>query len=432
MNILILGMPNVGKTSLYNIITNNSKSSNNIIHNTVGTTRDWHVSTLNTNINIEIYDTPGIISEKSLATKNVINVFKRIDVFVYIVDYKQQNFFTDIELINALRKFNKEIILVINKDDNFKQDKKIDHLGIKNIFFISCAHNKGIENFENFLLKYDVKKIDIEKYDFSIGLFGKTNVGKSTLLNQLVGYERSVVSNKPKTTTDIVSSSYVFKKNKYLIKDTAGLIKKNKIDKNSLDYYVTKKTLSIINQIDLNIFLIDIEQGFDVQSKKIFNLIFSKSNILLFIINKTDLLKINKKKIISEIIQNINLEFSQSKNITILPISTLNEIDINNVKNKIHTLIQGINKNISTSQINKWLHQVVETNPHPRINGKEVKFKYGTQISKSPLTIKIFSNFSNEISRSYKKYLLNNFYSYFKIKSRNLKIYISKSNNPYN
>ena len=88
-------------------------------------------------------------------------------------------------------------------------------------------------------------------------------------------------------------------------------------------------------------------------------------------------------------------------------------------------------KNLSTSQINKWLNHVVENNSHPRINGKEVKFKYGTQISKNPFTIKIFSNFSKEISNSYKRYLLNNFYNYFKIKSRNLKILFSKSKNPY-
>ena len=117
--------------------------------------------------------------------------------------------------------------------------------------------------------------------------------------------------------------------------------------------------------------------------------------------------------------------------IIIIPISTLNKKDILFLKNKIRELILELNKNVSTSEINKWLNHVVENNSHPRINGKEVKFKYGTQVSKNPLTIKIFSNFSKEISNSYKRYLLNNFYNFFKIKSRNLKILFSKSKNPY-
>jgi len=235
----------------------------------------------------------------------------------------------------------------------------------------------------------------------------------------------------PKTTTDVVTSNFSFNNNQYSIKDTAGLIKKNKIDKNSLDYYATKKTLSIIKDIDINIFLIDVQQGFDSQSKKIFNIIYQKSNIILFIINKIDLIKINKKKFLSELKNNIETEFSQSKNIYIYPISSLDKKDVNSLKKFINKLTININKNISTSQINKWLKKTIDKKPHSRIKGKEVKFKYATQISKNPLIIKIFSNFSSEISVSYKRFLLNNFYDYFKIKSKNVKIIFSKSINPF-
>jgi len=113
-----------------------------------------------------VYDTPGIINQKSLVTKSVSNIIRKIDIFVYVIDYKDENYFIDKELINELRKFNKEILVIINKDDNFKQDKKIDNLGIKNIFFISCSHNIGIDVFLDFLSKYDAKDNKLINYDF--------------------------------------------------------------------------------------------------------------------------------------------------------------------------------------------------------------------------------------------------------------------------
>ena len=428
MNILIAGIPNVGKTSLYNIICLEDK---NIIHKTIGTTRDWHVSPLKSNKNINIYDTPGIIAKNKFLDKHINYLIKKINLILFVIDFKSNSFENDKSLLHSLRKFGKQIILVVNKDDNIDQNIDLSSFGIKDVFYISCSHRIGIRELLFFLSKYEVQKINTIKFDYSIGLFGKTNVGKSTLLNKLVGFNRSIVSDIPKTTTDVVSSNYKYKSKYYSIKDTAGLIKKNKIDKNSLDYYVTKKTISIIKDIDVNIFMIDVQQGFDNQSKKIFNLIYNESNTLLFLINKVDLVKFNKIKFLSKIKNDIKKQFSQSKNLHIISLSTFNNKDINRLKKIISDLSIDVNKVISTSKINKWLNLISEKNPHSRIKGKEVKFKYATQISEKPLKIKIFSNFSKEISEHYKRYMLNNFYDFFKIKSKNIKLIFSKTSNPY-
>ncbi len=430
MNLLILGLPNVGKTSIYNIIC---KDGYNITHETIGTTRDWHSAPLKKNNNIKIYDTPGIIVDDSHFIKDKFNnLINKIDIFVYVVDYNSKSYLIDRDIINKFRKFNKKIILIVNKDDNFKQDKDFSNFGLEKIFYVSCAHKHGIDEVLSDLLNNPVKDIFEEKINFSIGLYGKTNVGKSTLLNKLVGFDRSLVSQNPKTTTDVVFSTYKYKQKIYLIKDTAGIIKKNKIDKNSLDFFATKKTLSILDNTDLNILLLDVTQGFDNQSKKILKLIYEKSNIILLIINKIDLIRKNKKKLLSDLKDKINVEFSQSKNLYIFPISTFNIKDIDRLKLNIHKLSSSVFKNITTSKINKWLIDTTENYPHPRIKGNDVKFKYATQISNQPFTIKIFTNYSKNISNNYRRFLLNKFCKNFNIKSKMIKILFSRTNNPYN
>ncbi len=430
MNFLIAGMPNVGKTSLYNLIT---QDKYNIVHKTVNTTRDWHVSNLINNENINIYDTPGVILKTKKDNKiNFEDFIDIINIIIYVIDYKNSNYSIDRELINKFRSYNKKIILVVNKDDNYFQDKNLDTLGIKEIFYLSCSHKLGINELLEYINSHKISDNFKTNIDYHIAIYGKTNVGKSTLLNKLVGFKRSIVSNIPKTTTDIVYSKYKYRNKNYSIIDTAGIIKKNKIDKDSLDFYATKKTLSIINNTDISLFLIDVEQGFDSQSKKIFNIIYQKSNIILLLINKIDLLKKNSSSIINELKEKIIRDFSFSNKIYILTISSFNKKDINNTKLKIHQLTSNIKIHIPTSKINFWLKNTTNNNPHSRIKGKEVKFKYATQVSSNPMTIKIFSNYSKEIKNTYRRFLQNNFSDYFKIKSKIIKFIFSKGSNPYN
>ena len=152
MNFLLIGKPNVGKSSIYNILT----SSKNIIHKEEGTTRDWHKSKVKSLNNVIIYDTPGIILKKNKINKlDFSDLLKLIDKFIYVIDYKNKIYENEIESINQLRKFNKEIVLIINKDDNHQKNINTNFFGIKSLFFISCSHKLGFDDLYEFFEKFD-------------------------------------------------------------------------------------------------------------------------------------------------------------------------------------------------------------------------------------------------------------------------------------
>jgi len=429
MNFLLIGRPNVGKSSLYNILTT---GKNNIIHKEEGTTRDWHKSCVKDLNNIFIFDTPGVIIQND-KINNVyfFELFNLIDKFLYVVDFKQKNFVNEIQLINKLRSLNKEIILVINKDDNNENDLNLNFFGIQTVFFISCAHKLGIDEMYGYLEQYD-KKVEtkIESF-FSIAIFGKPNAGKSTLANSLIGYNRITTSPVAGTTSDFVEDSYIYKKKVFKILDTAGIFKKNKIDINSINFEAIRNSLEIINKIDLCIMLIDSNNGFDSQIKKILNMLINRSRSVVIVFNKIDMIT-DKDLFIKETKLEVKKTYSQTKNLSIIFISAKSNSNVDKLKSTLFSKSKIILKKLPTSKLNACLKKSSEEKPHPLIKGKSVKFKYAVQVSTSPFTIKIFSNFSKEIKKNYKTYLVNNFIKTFKIEDTKINLIFTSSKNPFN
>jgi len=429
MNFLLIGKPNVGKSSIFNILSSQKK---NIIHKTEGTTRDWHQSLVKGFDNIFLYDTPGIIiKNKKTNLFEFDKLINNIDYFLYVIDYRGPENLEDLEALNKIRKFNKKCILLINKDDNFEKKYNFDYLGIKNYYFLSCSHKHGFSDLYNFFDSFNCKEKNILSNDFTLAIFGKPNAGKSTLVNSFLGYNRVLTSSIAGTTSDFVEDSYIYNKKNFKILDTAGILKKNKIKKKTVNFEAVKKSLNIIYKIDLSILLIDSEDGFDNQVKKILNILLLKSNSVLIVFNKIDLIK-NKNKYIAEQKLIVNETFSQTKNISFIFLSSLSKYDVQKLKKFIFLKTKIYSIKLSTSKINTWLKSCTAEYKHPLVNGKVVKFKYGVQISNKPLTIKIFSNFSSKIKKNYKIYLVNNFSKTFKIKDQKIKLIITSSNNPFN
>lgn len=427
MKYFLIGRPNVGKTSIFNKLT----VSSNIIHKEEGTTRDWHKSKIKGLNHSIIYDSPGVIFKNNKSKQFIFSkLFLKINVFIYVIDLKSKNDEYDKEAINELRKYNKEIILIINKDDNFEQNFIISKIGLDNLFYISCSHNLGFDKLYTYLEKNDIGDENDHFFDYSIAIYGKPNAGKSTLANSLLGYNRILTSKLAGTTSDIVEDLYKYKNKNFKIIDTAGIFKKNKVDNKSINFEAIRKSLNLKTQTNLSIILIDSNEGFDTQIKKILNILINKSKSIIIVFNKMDLIK-NKSEFSKEIKLFIKETFSQIKNISTVFISAINKKDIIKLQNMIYNKSKLSNKSLSTSKINSWLKISSSEYLHPLIKGKVVNFKYAVQISSSPIKIKIFSNFPKDIKKNYKNYLINNFIETFSILDSKVDIIFSSSKNPF-
>ena len=239
MNYLLIGRPNVGKSSIFNILTN---QYSNIVHKDAGATRDWHRGKIKLLNNSFIYDTPGtfLLSSKKddKQSKKIIELLiKKIDIFLFVIDIQSVINTQDQEILNWLRSYNKEIILIINKyDQNIKkQNYEYYKYGIDKIFFLSCTNKIGFNKLKSYLKENiykknkTIKKNDEYNYDHSIAIFGKPNVGKSTFLNKLLGFQRSLTSPNAGTTSDCVFGNLKYKSKNIRIFDTAGIVRKSKI-----------------------------------------------------------------------------------------------------------------------------------------------------------------------------------------------------------
>jgi len=436
MNFLLIGRTNVGKSSIYNILTG---LNSNIIHKDSGTTRDWHEERFKKIPDLVIFDSPGLLlnnkKKKSFQTTLIFkNLLKKIDSFFYVIDYSSIFNVLDKKLIDELRKFNKEIILLINKFDNFNQLANNDFYkyGIKNYYFLSCAHNYGFDLLNNYLKNRETTKIQNKFiiHDFSIAIFGKPNTGKSTLLNSFLGFNRFATGSIPGTTSDFVKEYFTYKDCIIKVIDTAGISKKSKILNKSINFYSIQKSLQNITEVGAAMVIIDSSEGLDRQDKRIINIVSNNARSIIIIFNKIDLIK-KKEIFIKETLQEIDNTLSEIRNIKVFFSSAFSKRHVNKILN--YLLEKIINKKyfISTSNINKWLKTVIIQKSHPLIENKRVNFKYAVKINEDPVTIKIYCNFANKIKNEYRRYLINNFNKKFRIINQKTRLVFTSANNPY-
>lgn len=414
----IIGRPNVGKSTLFNRLT---KTYEAIVDETPGVTRDRHYGSVEWgNIQFTLIDTGGYMKNSNDAFEEYINrqiqlAIEESYILLLTVDAKDGLTEWDKEVAHIARKYNKPVLLVVNKVDNNRLVQNIYDfyaLGFEHIFPISAISGSGtgelLDAIENLIQKkfQSEEKKELPEDNFpKIAIVGRPNVGKSSLVNALLEEEKHIVSEIPGTTRDAIHTFY----NKFNLKcwlmDTAGLRKKSKV-KEDIEFYSTVRTIKAIEQSDVCILMMDATLGIEAQDLHIFQNITENKKGIVIAVNKWDLIKDKHSNITKDFEEVIKKRMAPFKDLPIIFIST---VDKTRLIKLVQTAIEVYNRkqfHIPTHELNEFFQEIMNTTPPPSIKGKFVKIKYVTQVENAPVFL-LFCNLPQYLPESYKRFLEN-------------------------
>jgi len=429
--VAIVGRPNVGKSTLFNRLTESRKA---IVDEQSGVTRDRHYGKAEWNgIEFSVIDTGGYAHGsddifESEIRKQVRIAIDEAFVILFLVDVETGLTDLDEEMAKLLRKAKKKVFVVVNKVDNNKRIGEINEFykfGLGELYALSAMNGAGTGELLDDLVK-EFKTDKIQEDDIpKIAIIGQPNVGKSSLLNALIGEERTIVTPLAGTTRDTIYTRYKsFGFDFYLI-DTAGLRKKKNVHED-IEYYSVMRTIRAIEECDVCIFMIDATQGLSAQDLNIFHLVQTNRKGVVFLINKWDLVEkdTNSTKGYTEEMK------EKLKPFTDVPVVFTSVTNKQRIHKALETAIEVCKnrlQHIPTSQLNKQILPYVDNNPPPATKGKLISIKYITQLPGKTPMFACFSNHPNYIKEGYKRFVENKIRENFNLTGIPIEIYFRES-----
>ncbi len=406
--IAIVGRPNVGKSHLFNRITGGRKS---IVEDIPGVTRDRLYAEAEFFGKKAVFiDTGGITSDHEGLFSKAIRIqaqmaIQECDAIIFVIDGTTGITVFDEDVLALLRKTDKHVILAINKMDLEKEMGDFSEyyaLGLSNIFPVSSVHGDGVANLLEYLCTITPDWADDEvKTIPKVAIVGRPNVGKSTILNKLLGQDRSLVSPIAGTTLDAVDSEI----DGVCFIDTAGIKRKQK-EYETIEKYARIRTENAIKRSDICLLVLDASEGFSAQDKKIFSEIAENKKGCIFYINKWDLITHTQKE---HLLRRMKEILPEAKHLPTLIGSALKDKELKGLFEMIGRVYENYTRRITTGQLNSFLEKVVQENNPPVIGTKRVRIYYLTQGSSAPPTFILFTNYPELMPNSYKRYLQNCF-----------------------
>ncbi|PRR84128.1 ribosome biogenesis GTPase Der [Clostridium vincentii] len=426
--VAMVGRPNVGKSTLFNKIAGKRIS---IVQDTPGVTRDRIYADADwLSYNFTMIDTGGIEPDSDdLIVKQMRRqaqiAIETADVIVFIVDGKEGITPADAEVANMLRKSKKPIVLVVNKVDSLKDENnawEFYKLGMGDPITISATQALGLGDMLDKVVGMFDKALfeqDDDEY-IRIAVVGKPNVGKSSLINKLLGEERVIVSNIPGTTRDAIDSNLNNELGKFILVDTAGIRRKSKV-KAEIERYSVIRTLTAIERADVSILMIDATEGITDQDEKIIGYAHEMKKAIMIVVNKWDLVEKDDNTMAK-----FKIDFQQSLKFLsyaeYLFISALTGQRTHKVLELAKKCYDNYSKRISTGILNEVLDKAVLMKEPPIVGLRRMKIYYATQVANRPPKFIFFINDNNTRHFSYERYLENQIRDSFDFKGTGIQI----------
>ena len=412
--VAIIGKPNVGKSTFFNYIVGSRIS---IVEDTPGVTRDRVYAETNwRGRNFTVVDTAGIepesddtiISQMREQAKIAIDI---ADVILFLTDVKQGVTAADQEIAIMLKKSKKPVVLVCNKADNISRDRneiyEFYNLGMGEPYPVSAANALGIGDVLDALYENFPEKNDDEDDDgrIKVAVIGKPNVGKSSLINKILGENRTIVSNIAGTTRDAIDTEYENEYGKYVLIDTAGIRRKSKVSE-SIEKFSIMRTLLAIERADVCLMMIDANEGVTDQDAKIAGEAHEAGKGIIIVVNKWDEYE-KETGTLEKYKKDIYAKLSYLSYAPVIFISAKTGQRVDKLFNMINNVAEQNAMRVSTATLNQVINEAIAIVQPPTDKGKRLKILYGTQVSTKPPTFVIFVNNKELFHFSYERYLVN-------------------------
>ncbi|NBW40435.1 ribosome biogenesis GTPase Der [bacterium] len=445
--IALIGRTNVGKSTLFNALCKKNRS---ITEDIAGVTRDRSYALVNIKEHMAtLIDTGGILGETEDPLAAAVHeqsalAIDEASIIIAVLDGMHGVHPDDAGLVQLMRRTEKPVIWVINKCEkpsSREEAVEFHQLGIETYICLSAAHRQNLHELTGALVEAlevlaagdTVSQDETEPSAIRIAIVGKPNVGKSSLVNRLIGSERVIASEIPGTTRDSIDVELTRDQQSYVFVDTAGLRRKSHIPEESLERYANVRALKAIARCDVALLLLDATQKPLVsdQERRIADLLHRRGIPFLVVVNKWDAIEKDNKSVkqyTEEVYERLN--FCRYAPIVFLSAKTGRRCP--KIFEAVKEVHESAAKRVKTSELNRVLGQAFVKNPPPVHRGHPIKLYFATQVTTTPPTILIFVNYPQSIGRSYERYLKRKLQEHFAFSGTDVKIQVRKRRNPLN